>query len=69
MIQSPEQKKVESGRDVSLDMRHIVRTNGVPILFLALSITMAAVAGLSPAFLMNEVITRFARNSLWYYRF
>lgn len=64
MIQSPEQKKVESGRDVSLDMRHIVRTNGVPILFLALSITMAAVAGLSPAFLMNEVITRFARNSL-----
>ncbi|NLD12986.1 MAG: ABC transporter permease [Firmicutes bacterium] len=45
-------------------MRHIVRTNGVPILFLALSITMAAVAGLSPAFLMNEVITRFARNSL-----
>lgn len=64
MIQSPEQKKVESGRDVSLDMRHIVRTNGVPILFLALSIAMAAVAGLSPAFLMNEVITRFARNSL-----
>ena len=35
-----------------------------PILFLALSITMALVAGLNFTFLLNEVITRLARNSL-----
>lgn len=57
-------KKVESGRGVSLDVRRIIAANGVPILFLALSITMALVAGLNVTFLLNEVITRLARNSL-----
>jgi simple sugar transport system permease protein len=33
-------------------------------LFLALSITMALVAGLNVTFLLNEVVTRLARNSL-----
>ena len=64
MTQSSEPKTVESGRKVSLDIRHIISTNGVPILFLALSITMALVAGLNFTFLLNEVITRLARNSL-----
>jgi simple sugar transport system permease protein len=57
-------KTVESGPTVSLDARRVILTNGVPILFLALSITMALVAGLNVTFLLNEVVTRLARNSL-----
>jgi simple sugar transport system permease protein len=64
MTQNLEPKTVESGGSVSLDVRHMILTNGVPILFLALSITMALVAGLNFTFLLNEVITRLARNSL-----
>ncbi|NLB73464.1 MAG: ABC transporter permease [Firmicutes bacterium] len=64
MTQSSEPKTVESGRHAGLDIRHIILTNGVPILFLALSITMAMVAGLNFTFLLNEVLTRLARNSL-----
>ena len=64
MTNMTDPKTVESGRSVSLDVRRIIATNGVPILFLALSITMALVAGLNVTFLLNEVVTRLARNSL-----
>ncbi len=64
MTQITDPKTVEPGRGVSLDIRRIIVTNGVPILFLALSITMALVAGLNVTFLLNEVVTRLARNSL-----
>jgi simple sugar transport system permease protein len=57
-------KTVESRPTVSLDMRRMILTNGVPILFLVLSITMALVAGLNITFLLNEVVTRLGRNSL-----
>ncbi|HXL03517.1 MAG TPA: ABC transporter permease [Bacillota bacterium] len=57
-------KTVESRPTVNFDVRHLILTNGVPILFLALSITMAMVAGLNVTFLLNEVVTRLARNSL-----
>ena len=58
------EKTVESRPTVSLDMRRMILTNGVPILFLVLSITMALVAGLNITFLLNEVVTRLGRNSL-----
>ena len=64
MTNMTDPKTVESCRSVRLDVHRIIATNGVPILFLALSITMALVAGLNVTFLINEVVTRLARNSL-----
>jgi len=45
-------------------IRRQLAANSVPVLFLALSLAMVVVAGLDVRFLLNEVITRLARNSL-----
>ncbi len=45
-------------------MRRATIANGVPILFLALSVAMAAIAGLDATFLLNELVTRLSRNAL-----
>ena len=57
-------RTVAAGRSVFPRVRRQLAANSVPVLFLALSLTMVVIAGLDVTFLLNEVVTRLARNSL-----
>lgn len=63
MVQGP-QPRTAASRGTTVDVRRVIVGNGVPVLFLVLSVAMVVIAGLDVTFLLNEVVTRLARNAL-----